>query len=103
MHAHITTHPQGTHEMNVNLVGKQERALNVLKVRSWCCYCVHHCFAFVAFVAVVVAVVVVSSKKSKLLERISNSSEQDTGERLLNEYHINLKVLDQEIERCVCI
>ena len=84
--------------MDINLVGKQERALNVLKVRgvamvhAWCVpffsmtlFCLWCCFF----------------KKSKLLEKISNSSEQDTGERLLNEYHINLKVLDQEIEKCV--
>lgn len=37
--------------------------------------------------------------KSKLLEKVSNSSEQVVGERLLQEYQINIKVLDEEIER----
>lgn len=56
-------------ETNVNLASKQERAVNVLK--------------------------------SKLLEKISNSSATDqvTGERLLQEYHINLQVLDEEIHK----
>lgn len=80
---------QRAREANANLAGKQERALNVLKVRN-------------GKKLRLVSINMILLSKSKLLEKISNSSATDqvTGERLLQEYHINIQVLDEELKRC---